>query len=445
MTSPLVFLAGVAGAGTSSAWLPARAIARVRVLAPVLEYPFEHFVHVHGIPWELGADEAVAALSPMLPMCNIVEAMLPLDKRARTTGRVLLRLELEGRTTASDVVEALQNRTVGTRWLEARLSTASEYAFQTRQAAAITARASGRIWKAFQADVRPAQLERSQLPGDRRDIVVLCHGTSARLGEGQINLNDLPNGRLDVMARCVAAALFVSYGIRRSVRLWLLLREIGLTICVDGALVKGLYPDERRLAVAIQQTLRSGQGGQFEPPPGWALHGSMASREDEAIGNRLGAILGATYRRGAGATGATGARRGDGNAGGSEAISGDDRVLLVVLDEQGAPFVQLVTDAGNEHAGMLSAGQPKQPEQPEQQPVADSDRSEGVSGLRTGRFRTVLVVGDHVGFTQEEQDAMQHLGAIKARLGPVQLLASHCIVLAHAVLDAANVARAARS
>jgi tRNA pseudouridine-54 N-methylase len=329
--------------------------------------------------------------------------------------------------------------------LDVRLSTASEYAFQTRQAAAITARASGRIWKAFQADIRPAQLERSQLPGDRRDIVVLCHGTSARLGEGQINLNDLPNGRLDVMARCVAAALFVSYGIRRSVRLWLLLREIGLTICVDGALVKGLYPDERRLAVAIQQTLRSGQGGQFEPPPGWALHGSMASREDEAIGNRLGAILGATYRRGAGATGATGARRGDGNAGGSEAISGDDRVLLVVLDEQGAPFVQLVTDAGNEHAGMLSAGQPKQPEQPEQQPVADSDRSEGVSGLRTGRFRTVLVVGDHVGFTQEEQDAMQHLGAIKARLGPVQLLASHCIVLAHAVLDAANVAWAARS
>ena len=116
MRSPLVFLAAVAGAGTSSAaWLPARAIARVRVLTPVLEYPFEHFVHVHGIPWELEADEAVAALSPMLPMCNIVEAMLPLDKRARTTGRVLLRLELEGRTTASDVVEALQNRTVGSR------------------------------------------------------------------------------------------------------------------------------------------------------------------------------------------------------------------------------------------------------------------------------------------------------------------------------------------
>ena len=61
-----------------------------------------------------------------------------------------------------------------------------------------------------------------------------------------------------------------------------------------------------------------------------------------------------------------------------------------------------------------------------------------------GGERTVLVVGDHVGFTQEEQDAMQHLGAIKASLGPVPLLASHCIVLAHAVLDAANVARAAR-
>ena len=54
-----------------------------------------------------------------------------------------------------------------------------------------------------------------------------------------------------------------------------------------------------------------------------------------------------------------------------------------------------------------------------------------------GRVRTVVIVGDHIGFTQAEMDALQPFGAVPASLGPVPLLASHCIVLAHAALDAA--------
>ena len=386
--------------------------------------PSEHFVHVHGIPWELDTEAARAVLCPMLPTgAHVIETMLPLDKRARTTSRVYLRLNIDGAQSASDIVEALQNRTIGTRWLEARLSTASEYAFQKRQAAAITERVAGRARRAQQAYCRPAQAARPQLPTDPRDFVLLCHGTSRRIGAGQIDLNNLPNGRLDVLARCVAASLFVSYGVRRSTRIWLLLRDVGLTICVDGARVKGLHPDERTLAAAIRQTLLSGQSEQAPPPIGWALYGTIGSHEDampprsgrepaaqdETVVSRLAAIVGGAEGNGAAGCGS-----------GAAGADGSERVHLVVLDEQGAPFAKLV------------AAEQESCREWQTQPPPDAEQSVGSAG----RTRTVVVVGDHVGFADEEQDAIRTLGAVPASLGPVPLLASHCIVLAHAALDA---------
>jgi tRNA pseudouridine-54 N-methylase len=363
----------------------------------------------------------------MLPSCEIIEATLPLDKRARSTSRVLLRLKLgEQMRSAADAVEALQNGTVGTRWLEARLSTASEYAFQKRQSAAIRDRVNGRVRQAY---CRPMQADHPQPPSDRRDIVLLCHGMNERIGAGQIDLNNLPNGRTDVLARCVAASLFVSYGIRRSTRLWLMLREIGLTICIDGSQVKGLHPDERTIAAAIRQTLLSGQGGTADPPTGWTLLGSMGSKEDEAFVRRLSTIIsgcdganagvaagtsigtgtGPSASAGVGPSASAGAGHGgqDGeeSGGGGAQDSGGERVRLVVLDEQGAPFEQL-----HEHL------------------VSDDQQA----------VRTVVVVGDHIGVTQEEHDAMQPLGMTRVSLGSVPLLASHCIVLTHAALDAVN-------
>ena len=106
----------------------------------------EHFIHVHGIPWELA--DVKTALTPMIPTTyTIVDTVLPLDKRARTTGRALLRLKAaagHARPNATDVVDALQNKYVGSRWLEARLSQASEFAYQKRAVDAIMERVSGR-------------------------------------------------------------------------------------------------------------------------------------------------------------------------------------------------------------------------------------------------------------------------------------------------------------
>ena len=51
--------------------------------------------------------------------------------------------------------------------------------------------------------------------------------------------------------------------------------------------------------------------------------------------------------------------------------------------------------------------------------------------------RTLLVLGDHLGFTKEEERYLAELQAVRTNVGPLPLLASHCIVLAHAALDVA--------
>ena len=120
----------------------------------------------------------------------------------------------------------------------------------------------------------------------------------------------------------------------------------------------------------------------------------MGSPADESITRRLAAIM-----RGGG----------EGLAGGDEARPPEEQLRFVVLHERGEPFAQLIAAA------------------------AEDDDEPRVRGAT----RTVLVVGDHIGFTEEEEEALCALDAKRASLGPVPLLASHCIVLAHAALDAA--------
>lgn len=47
----------------------------------------------------------------------------------------------------------------------------------------------------------------------------------------------------------------------------------------------------------------------------------------------------------------------------------------------------------------------------------------------------VVACGDHLGFTEAEEVTLDALGATRASLGAVPLLASHCIVIAHHFLD----------
>ena len=74
------------------------------------------------------------------------------------------------------------------------------------------------------------------------------------------SLDDLPSssGRLDVLARCVRAALLFSHGVRHDTVLYLVLLAGGRaprTVRITGAEAKYLRPDERSLAILLQKSL----------------------------------------------------------------------------------------------------------------------------------------------------------------------------------------------
>ena len=113
-------------------------------------------------------------------------------------------------------------------------------------------------------------------------MVVVCHGPEY-LARGAFKLNNLPKGRVDVLARCVSSAIFLSHGVREQTRIWLQLQEAGVTLCLDGGAVKGMHPDERSLAAAMKRTLS-------------VAHGGATPRDDVANGwstrrGSLGALL----------------------------------------------------------------------------------------------------------------------------------------------------------
>ncbi len=73
------------------------------------------------------------------------------------------------------------------------------------------------------------------------------------------NLNDLPGaGRMDVLCRCVAQALFISHGIRKDVEVYLVLLgepDPPKTILIRGSEVRYMAPDERNIAGIIRKAL----------------------------------------------------------------------------------------------------------------------------------------------------------------------------------------------
>jgi tRNA (pseudouridine54-N1)-methyltransferase len=97
---------------------------------------------------------------------------------------------------------------------------------------------------------------------------------------GEFLPDDLPgtSGRLDVLLRCVRAALLSSHGIRDDVILYLVLcggPRAPRALRFDGATVRFIRPDERSLATLARKVLAShadeGAEGFVEVRPGIAL------------------------------------------------------------------------------------------------------------------------------------------------------------------------------
>ena len=91
-----------------------------------------------------------------------------------------------------------------------------------------------------------------------RQFVIVGHDAPTT---GEFSLDDLSGaaGRLDVLCRCVSAALFVSHGIREDAAVHLVVRD-ALTVTVDGGTVRRLNPDERSTAARIRDALDAQDG-----------------------------------------------------------------------------------------------------------------------------------------------------------------------------------------
>lgn len=188
----------------------------------------------------------------------------------------------------------------------------------------------------------------------RRFIVIGHKAASA----ATFNLKDLAGtgGRIDVLVRCVPAALLVSHGLRPDVELVTL--HLGppsppKAVRWRSATMRHLNPDERTTATLFEKALDASTTG-----PVW-----QASTPGIDVA-RVGL----------------------------EEVLGDGP--LVQLHEEGED----VAEAG------IPAG-------------------------------ATFVLGDHLGFTPEEQALLDARGARRVRLGPVSLQADQCLVVLNNHLD----------
>ncbi|KAL1519827.1 hypothetical protein AB1Y20_023333 [Prymnesium parvum] len=342
---------------------------------------------LRGLPWEATAHEVQALVSPALLADEALDSLLlPLDARARPSGDALLSLRL--RRPAAALAALLHGLPLRSRRVDARVASAAD---ASRRAAA-SERALARLAPlAPQPFVGRARAHRPAPPRGTRDLLVLCHGVPRRVAAGAVRLDELPHGRVDLMARCVCAALFYSHGVRKAARVALLLPEWRRALRVDGAAVKGLRPDERTIGEALRRALLAA------PPL------AAGGREAEGRGERGG-------EGGGGEGGAAGEVR-DAPAGWS-VVDGEgaslEGMLASLLGGDEAPQLVVLHEEGERLEKVIGAGEPR---------------------------AVVLVIGDATGFLRTEEEVLQRFNAKPASLGRLPLLASQCIVISHNVLD----------
>lgn len=340
-------------------------------------------VHValHGLPWELAPPQAARCLEQLLPDgVALTECHLPLDRRGRRTGRAHLLLDVVhddagSEMTADALAHTLHGRIVGGRWLEAAPSSDKAHSDARERTERHVRKIEALQAQAFLGD---SAATATPPPADARDFIVLVHDTPKRVIEGTFRLNNLREGRVDLLARCCSSALFLSHGVRAHTRLHLFFVEWDVVLTLDGATIRGMTPDERSLASAMRRTLGGGEADA-------GLRLARASSLEEYVQAVIRARALAPR--------------------------------LLVLDERAPPLDELLDG-----------------EAPDEAP-SDFAPHRG----------TMIVLGDNLGMSAREERSLRELGAVCASVGGgVPLLSSHCIVLAHASLDARATRPAAR-
>ena len=249
--------------------------------------------------------------------------------------------------------------------------------------------------------VKPFRVPRAALLPEaeafHRHFVVACHNVTAAVSRGRFSANNLLEGRVDVLARCATSALWVSNGVRRDTTLWLCLGRD--TVEVRGADVVGLNPDEKTTALFLQRALSEDDEDEDEDETAAVDFSSFSGKSQRNLdkvkrkakskraAKKLPPPPGFTVRRG-------------------ETLD----ARLAVLSRSRPYFVLHETGA-------------------------DVDRGEG--GVAAAEDDgVVLVVSDQLGWTAaEEATFAADARASLVSFGPMSLLTSQCITLAHNRLD----------
>lgn len=223
-----------------------------------------------------------------------------------------------------------------------------------------------------------------------RRFVVIGQRATASAG---FSLTDIPgtSGRLDVLIRCVRAALLVSHGLRRDTAVYLVLLggpEAPRSLRIDGAAARYLRPDERSLAVTLQKALAEASKARLA---------AQLSRE--------GLLLGETIEETA-ARAAWAAARGS--------------------------FVAIRPGIAVAEGGLAAVLADLGPE------VAAHVLEEGAPDLRESALEgenPVFFLGDHLGFDEASRGLLAQLGALAVGVGPVSLQADDVIAIVANELD----------
>jgi tRNA (pseudouridine54-N1)-methyltransferase len=198
------------------------------------------------------------------------------------------------------------------------------------------------------------------------------------VASGDFLLDDLPgtSGRLDVLVRCIRAALLTSHGLRRDAVVYLVLGggpRAPLTVRVSGPTAKFIRPDERALATLLEKSLHTYIAS---TRPGFVSEGELGFLE---------------VRAGVGVA-----------AGGLEAVLADAAGpvaggQLYVLEETGPDI--------REEPALAAGGD------------------------------ALFVLGDHLGFDDATRAALAAAGARPLGLGPVSIHTDDAIAVLSNELD----------
>ena len=281
----------------------------------------------------------------------------------------------------------------------------------------------------------------------QRNIIVLCSNVSQDVANGIFDVNNLPKGRLDVLARCITSSLWISNEIRADTNVFLMLGEHNVTIEVRGSSVRSLTPDERTIALYLQRSLWNKGidkhelilGGQVDVPYTFANSTPQAQgtymnpqstpmseekrvrdmkKGREAMINRIN-----TTHYGKSPLPGFILHQNDNLQDRLKQLitlpSGDnnDASVIYMLSENGDPLWDVLEAARIRHAREINNVQ---------QSTTDSKPA----------ITTTLILGNQLGYSEDDEKLLLGTPAVQeVSLGSLSLLTSQCITITHHYLD----------